>query len=70
MCLSILDEIVGGDVDGGAVVLQVADAVAPGQEADGEGGQVQLRASPEEHGADALFLAVPGVHVREATTEL
>ena len=38
--LPVLDEIVGRDVDGCVVVLQMALAVATGQEADGEGGQV------------------------------
>ena len=67
---AVLDEIEGGDVELCAVVGHGALAAAPGQEARGVDGQVELGEGAHEHGADALHLAVPRVHVGQTATGL
>ena len=67
---AVLDEIEGGDVELCAVVGHGALAAAPGQEARGVDGQVELGEGADEHGADALHLAVPRVDVGQTAARL
>ena len=67
---TILDEVVGDDGELDALPLDVAVAVAAGQEADGVRGEVELGARADEVATDALLVALPLEHVGDAAAEL